>query len=564
MAEDGSLSPAVRVVFAAVVLLATAGLGWVGWETWLSPCAGSLPVRAKGSGGPAADAAGGDASARLDPSRVAVLYFDDHSPGDTLAGFADVLTENLIHRLAQVEGLEVVSRHGVKPYRVSTVTLDSIARDLRAGSLVEGSVEPAGDGQLKVTVQLIDGRDGSHLMSKAIRRPAEDVFALQDSVAQHVSRLLRERLGPQVQLAAWQRRASDPEAWRRVQEAERLRGDARRLKSTGDEEAARRLLAQADSLLESASRLDPGWNAPETVRARLALVRADPYSTDWTGEERDAVRRALEYANRAVEEAPDDAEALAVRGRLRFFLFRHLEDRAEARKLLDRAEADLRKATRQDPSAAEAWYALSELLHRGRGDVSEARYAAERARQADAFLKFPADVQYQYFYTAANEPDFDAAAHWCRTGRRQHPEDVRFRACELTLLPSEGAVPPDVGRAWELVSEIENRARPNRRAYFRAVARRQVAAVLARAGRADSARAVLRRAKQDSPAAAEAPTLLYDEAHARLLLGEEEAVLDLLRRFAEAHPRYRAQLRGDPWFEPLRDRPGYRELVEAP
>lgn len=561
VADDGALSPAMRVVFAAAVLLGTAGIGWLGWETWLSPRAGSLPARAQGPVSPAADSAADDASPRLSPSRVAVLYFDDHSRGDTLTAFADGLTENLIHRLAQVEGLEVVSRHGVKPYRGSSATLDSIARDLGAGSLVEGSVEPAGDGRLEVTVQLIDGRTRAHLMSEVIRRPDGDVFALQDTVAQEVSRLLRARLGPQVQLAAWQSRAHDPEAWRRVQEADRLREDAHRLKSTGEDETARRLLAQADSLLASASRLDPAWNGPETVRARLALVRADPYSPGWTGEEREAVRRALEYADRAVEEAPDDAEALAVRGRLRFYLSRHVEDRERSRELLDAAEADLRRATRQDPSAAEAWYGLSELLHLGRGELSEAQYAAERALESDAYLDFPADVQFQFFYTAANEPNYEAAAHWCRTGQRQHPGNVNFRACELTLLATDGAGPPDVERAWQLVAEIAERARPDRHAYFRAVAHRQVAAVLARAGAPDSARAVLRRARRGSPTLDDEPILAYDEAHTRLLLGEEDRALELLRRFLEAHPEYAPQLPSDPWFSSLRERPRFRKLV---
>lgn len=557
VAEGGALSPGLRVGFAAAVLLATAGLGWVGWETWLSPRARSLPARAAGSG--AADPASGEAP-RLEPSRVAVLYFDDHSPGDTLTAFADGLTENLIHRLAQVEGLEVVSRHGVKPYRETEATLDSIARDLRAGSLVEGSVEAAGD-ELEVTVQLIDGRSRAHLMSEQIRRPADDVFALQDTLAHQVSRLLRERLGRQVQLASWQSRTSHPEAWRRVQEADRLREDALELSREGETETARRLFDRADSLLGGAASLDPDWSAPAVLRARVTMARLDPYEARWSPEERtlatDAIRRVGEAAGRD----SGVAQARAVRGQLRYWLSRHVDDRDSARRLLDLAESDLRAAVEDDPGSARAWYGLSQLLHEGRGDLTGARYAAERAEQADAYLRVPAGVHWRYYSTAANEPDYETARYWCRTGREKYPEDLRFRACELALLATDGAGPPDPARAWELVDEIRSRARPANRARFVAIARRQVAAVLARAGLADSARGVLRRARRDSPAVEDDPTLAYDEAHAHLLLGDEERALDLLARFAETNPEYRAQLSGDPWFEPLRERPDYRRLV---
>jgi serine/threonine-protein kinase len=87
--------------------------------------------------GAAAEALG----AGLDPQRVAVLYFEDHSSNGKLAYLADGLTETLIGQLSHSRSLDVVSRNGVAPFRRPGVALDSVARALEAGSLIVGTVE---------------------------------------------------------------------------------------------------------------------------------------------------------------------------------------------------------------------------------------------------------------------------------------------------------------------------------------------------------------------------------------------------------------------------------------
>lgn len=559
LAEGERLSPALRVFFAACVVVATAGLGWVGWETWLSPRAESAAARGP-AGGPAAGEGSADRPAELDPRKVAVLYFDDHSPGDTLAAFADGLTEHLIHRLAQVEALEVVSRRGVKPFRATDPPADSIARQLGAGSIVEGSVKAAG-GELVVTAQLVDGRTQSHLTSEIVRRPAEEVFALQDEVAREVAGHLREHLGRQVQLESWRAGTGSPEAWRLVQQADRLREDARRLIREDQRGTALSLLAEGDSLLAEAESLAPAWDVPDVLRARLALARVDPGRVGRGPEGRRVAQEGLAHAEEVLRRDSTHPGARTVRGRLRFWLSQEADDPERSRKLLDRAERDLRVAVREDPGSARAHLALSRLLLEGRGEFREALYYAERAREADAYLRIPADTRYQLFYAAVNEGNFGDAARWCRAGQESYPERADFRNCELLLLATEGAAEPDVDRAWELVEELLARSEPGNRAYYRALSFPKVAAVLARAGDRDSARAVLRRARRDSPTAETAPFVAYQQAHARLLLGEEERALDLLSSFLERSPQSAGAVGRDPWFRPLRDRPRFRELV---
>jgi adenylate cyclase len=135
----------------------------------------------------------------LDPARVAVLYVEDFSAGRDLNYIADSFTESLTYELSQIDGLDVVSRTGVKAYRDTAIPVDSIARLLQAGTLVESSIEAIGD-ELRVTVQLISGATGSHIASERITRSGTDLIRLREELVQKVVLLLRRQLGREIQL----------------------------------------------------------------------------------------------------------------------------------------------------------------------------------------------------------------------------------------------------------------------------------------------------------------------------------------------------------------------------
>lgn len=554
---EGADGTAIRWLVGVLVLLVAGAVGAVAVGA-----IGSGPEAADGSAESAAGVAAGPGEEgerpAFSPRRIAVLYFDAFSSGDSLDPFARGLTEDLIHQLDQADALEVVSRHGVKPFRDGSVGMDSIARSLRAGSIVEGSVQRARGDSISVTVQLIDGETETHLLSEQLTRPASDPFTLQRDVAREVSRLLRQRLGQDLRVETLRSEASSPRAWENVQRAERLRDEARRLQREGSEETARRLVGRADSLLEEAAALDSTWSEPLVLRARLAAVLVDLYAASWTDEERREVRERLEFADRAVGRGGRSVDALVTRGWLRFWLSQHAADRAEARAALDAAEDDLRKAVGDDPSSARGWYSLSVLLHEGRGELGEARLAAEQAREADSFFSLDSSLmRAQLFETAINARDYETATYWCDLGREQHPESLAFRECELILLASGDGPEPDAERARRLVEEIGSLASDRNRAFFTAIAWRRYAAVLARTGRADSARSVLER----GPEAGSEGVLRYEEAHVHLLLGDEERALEALGVSLRAMPRLAAPVREDPWFAPLHGDPRFRELV---
>ncbi|HEX2080097.1 MAG TPA: BTAD domain-containing putative transcriptional regulator, partial [Longimicrobium sp.] len=266
-----------------------------GWR-WAA-AAGAVVLAAAGAAGLLR--AREPAAARLDPHRIAVLYFDDHSAGGSLEYLAAGLTESLIHELSQVQALQVVSRNGVKPYRGGTMPLDSVVARLRVGSVVEGSVQRTGD-SVRLAVQLVDAQTLAHLDSRVVVRPLDQVLALQDELSQEVASALRRRLGRELRLRQAREEAGSARALDAVLRAEQLRTDAEavvRSADLRDAGSALALLARADSLLAAAQAQAPRWERPTVARGWVALQAA---GLPGAGGERERLEAALAHAERAL------------------------------------------------------------------------------------------------------------------------------------------------------------------------------------------------------------------------------------------------------------------------
>jgi TolB-like protein/tetratricopeptide (TPR) repeat protein len=494
----------------------------------------------------------------LDPRRIAVLYFDDHTEGEDLRHMAAGFTEALIRELSGVQSLRVLSRNAVKRYRETELPVDSIARRLSAGSLVEGSIAHSGD-SIRVTVNLVDGQTGLALEGRALSRPLGELFALQDDVADEVGGFLRRRLGVEIRRREQLRETKNVAAWDLVQRAERSMDDYRPLMVGGDTAAATRVLDATDSLLAEAESRDRGWTVPPVRRGWVAQLKARLLSPIPERYEKRLAGVAMAHAERALRLKPTDPDALELRGTIRYRLAAGVADSATRGELLVGAEHDLREAVNRNPAQAGAWATLSELLQLIKAEYVQAKQAAVRAYEEDAFLDNADEILFSLAQISLDRGEYPDALRWSQEGRRRFPDMVNWPAVDLMVLVADRSGAPDVGRAWRRAAEIREMLPPQRRAYYLPIAGMQVAAVLARAGLADSARAVIARSRASFPEKPE--NLGYEEAYAWLMLGDRAQALRALSGYLEVAPHRRSYVAKDRLFEGLRGDPGFQALV---
>jgi DNA-binding SARP family transcriptional activator/TolB-like protein/tetratricopeptide (TPR) repeat protein len=484
-----------------------------------------------------------------DPRRVAVLSLEDLSPGGELRTLATGITDRLIAELSRVPALEVQSRSAVEPYRNRTARFPDLVADLRVGSVVEGTLQRSGD-SVWVSVSLVDAGTGRRLETVEVGRPLGDAVALQRDVAVEVTNALRRRVGTEVRRRAPEQ-GGNAEARALVRRAGQLRDDAGLVAGSGDEmdvRGALDLLARADSLLERAEAADRGWSRPTVERGWIDLARAQ--LGQGVGLERRHAT-AIGRAERVLARRAADPEALELRGTAVFRQALETPDTAVQRARLEAAEHDLRAAVEARPSLARGWATLS-LVLRVRGRLAESDLAARRALLEDAYLDDAADIRYRLFFSALSLGDHARARAECAQGARQFPADWRFVECRLSLLRYDRSRPPDAAAAWRLVAELDRldppgAARRFRRPYSPVYRRMAAAAVSARAGDADSARAVVARARKEVAGNADlALSLDYDEAWVRLMLGDTAGARGLLRRVERGRPALAPYLARDP------------------
>lgn len=514
--------------------------------------------RFKAGGAPLVDAGG------FDRHNIAVLYFEDLSPKQDLGYLADGLTEGLISELSGVQRLSIVSRGGVALYRGSTVSRDSIARALQVGTIVAGSIEPEND-SIRVTLRLLD--DAGIEMEKAtFKKPAKDLIALSDSLAQQVAVQIRRRIGEEVQLSRTRAGTRNTDAWSKYQRAVQARSRGDSLYRAGDTDGFTREYLAADSLGGSAETLDPTWTDPIVLRGTLAYWRSRRASDD-AGLAAKMIDVGLGQAERALKLNQNDADGLALRGNLNYWkwLYPLEPDSVKRQQLLLGAEADLERATQLDPSNAGAYATLSHLYNNVPGKTGvDVVLAARTALEKDAYLS-NADVILNRlalgYYDLGQFPDADK---WCREGERRFPATPSFVECQLLLMTSKYSN-PDPATAWRLADSLV-RLTPDEgdQRYARLNGRVLVAGVLARAGMKDSARAVLHNTRDD-PEIDPSRDLASTAAFVWTLVGDTTEALNQVKAYLLANPGRVADFRDNPnwWFRELANDPRYKQLVGA-
>lgn len=132
-------------------------------------------------------------SINKDGKSIAVLAFTDMSPEQDQEYFSDGISEELLNLLAKIPELRVISRTSSFSYKGKNETLETIGKELNVSHILEGSVRKSGN-KLRITAQLIKVADGSHLWSETYDRNMEDIFKIQDEIAEVVIKQLKIKL----------------------------------------------------------------------------------------------------------------------------------------------------------------------------------------------------------------------------------------------------------------------------------------------------------------------------------------------------------------------------------
>jgi len=332
---------------------------------------------------------------------VAVLYFENLGEAADDIHLRDGMTEDIITELSKIKPLRVYPRSAVVGYRDREITAPQIGDELNARYVLNGSLRRS-DKRLRITAQLVETRTGHSVWGERYDRQLEDVFAIQDEIAQNIARALR------VVLTDEERQA--------IVKAPTIHVQAYDYYLRGRQffyQWSRQGLQYARRMYDKAIEVDPSY-------ARAYAGIADCYSVlhhFWDPGE-SVLRKADEASQKALELGPDLAEAHGACGLVLLLDKRY----REARK---RFEA----AIRLNPNLFESVYFY------GRTCLSEGKLT-----QAARSFKRASELRPEDYQSL-----IQLAACYVSLGREKDAQDAYRQAVEATKNQLE--LRPENGRA---------------------------------------------------------------------------------------------------------------------
>jgi adenylate cyclase len=256
---------------------------------------------------------------------ICVLPFANMSGDQEQEYFSDGITEDIITDLSKVSALAVVSRNSAFMYKGKHVDVPKLARELKVGHVLEGSVRKAG-GRVRITAQLVDGASNDHVWAERYDRDLNDIFALQAEISEAIVKALKLKLLPEEKKAIEQRGTDNVDAYN-------LYLMARQSYVTGHEADARRAEV-ITRLCRRAVEIDPGYARAWALMATGQMILRFVHGR--RGDD------GLIPAERALALDANLAEAHAVKARILAQHGRH-----------DEAAAEIEVALRLNPESYE-------------------------------------------------------------------------------------------------------------------------------------------------------------------------------------------------------------------
>ena len=462
----------------------------------------------------------GSVASRPDIHTIAVLPFANLSASAENDYFSDGLTEELIHALTRLRGMRVVAWNSAARLRGVEQDMQEVRRQLQVANVLTGSVRIAGP-SLRVRAQLIDIATGVYLWSETFDRPMQDVFAIQEEIARNIVRTLRLQLSSGAEAALLARPHTSVSSYDYY-----LKGRYHLHRRTPDD------LARGLQYFEAAVAVDP-----DSALAHAGLADAYVLLVDYgLLHPTKGVPKVRAAATRAIELDPTLADAYPSLAVIRAHWDREWQD----------AEDLYRKAIGLNPGCATAhhWLATDFLAVVGRLDEGELEL--EIALQLDPLSSIIHEGRASF-------------SIW----RRQYDEAVR-RYCEIREFdPTFYKAYTGLGRVYALQGKYTDALVMLEKG--RALAGDvpnilgAMGEIFALSGDAASARGIL---AQLTARALESyvPSTCFARVHSGL--GEVERALDWLEKGCEQRELPMAMLKIHPVYDPLRDEPRFRAVVE--
>ena len=193
---------------------------------------------------------------------VAVLPFTAMSSGEDDSYFADGLTEEILNSLARLPELLVTARTSSFHFKDKNQPVPEIAAILGVEHIVEGSVRRSGE-RVRITAQLIRAEDGFHMWSNTYDRTLEDVFAVQEDIAENIAGTLDVVLNEENRQKMRDARIDDVEAFIAYQKGVEMMSKAHSIANPID------LLPEANKYFDKALAIVPNITDAQTDRTDL-------------------------------------------------------------------------------------------------------------------------------------------------------------------------------------------------------------------------------------------------------------------------------------------------------
>ncbi|MFQ5778987.1 MAG: protein kinase [Terriglobia bacterium] len=342
------------------------------------------------------------APATVAEKSVAVLYFENLGGAKEDEYFRDGITEDVITELSKIKPLRLFPRSAVLAYRDQPATAPEIGRQLNAAYVLGGSLRRAGN-RLRITAQLVETRTGHSIWAERYDRQLEDVFAIQDEIAQNIARALRVMLTEREKRAIEKAPTADVQAYDYYLRGRQFFYQVRR----NGFEFARQMFARAIVI-------DPGY-----ARAYAGVADCCSFLYMYYEPSEANLKEADAASRKAVGLDPGLAEAHASRG-LAVSLTRKYEE----------ARQEFETAIQLNPNLFEAYYFYARALF-AQGKLEDAAGFFEQASRAN-----PADYQAPgllgMVYTALGrkaeaKEGYRRQLHLAERHLELHPDDARAR-----------------------------------------------------------------------------------------------------------------------------------------